>query len=117
MTSHEQAGQAGAVATSAVPQDPARAAKRRAATRGAFFAEFVDMFDIYLPTVVLTPALIYFQPPGRIDPGTAAIFTSLVFATTLVGRPIGSAVFGALADRLGRRRSTIMSVTGFGVIT
>src|SRR3954471_1808035 len=113
MTSPEQAAPLAAPA----PEDPARAAKRRSATRGAFFAEFVDMFDIYLPTVVLTPALIYFQPPGQIDPATAAIFTSLVFATTLVGRPIGAAVFGALADRLGRRRSTIMSVTGFGVIT
>src|SRR3954449_1581912 len=110
MTSPEQA-----VSTAA--ESPERAEKRKSATRGAFFAEFVDMFDIYLPTVVLTPALIYFQPPGQIDPATAAIFTSLVFATTLVGRPIGAAVFGALADRLGRRRSTIMSVTGFGVVT
>ena len=114
MTSHEQAG---SVATAAAAETPERAAKRKSATRGAFYAEFVDMFDIYLPTVVLTPALIYFQPPGGYDPGTTAIFTSLVFATTLIGRPIGAAVFGALADRLGRRRSTIISVTGFGVIT
>ncbi|MHC1558078.1 MFS transporter [Actinomycetospora sp. C-140] len=114
MTSPEQAG---SVTTAAATESPERAAKRRSATRGAFFAEFVDMFDIYLPTVILTPALLYFQPPGKLDPGTAAIFTSLVFATTLVGRPIGAAVFGALADRVGRRRSTIISVTGFGVIT
>lgn len=109
MTSPEQA-----VSTPA--ESPERAEKRKSATRGAFFAEFVDMFDIYLPTVVLTPALLYFQP-AQLDPGTTAIFTSLVFVTTLVGRPIGAAVFGALADRIGRRRSTIISVTGFGVIT
>ncbi|GAA4884781.1 MFS transporter [Actinomycetospora straminea] len=116
MTSHE--GPTSTTATRAAPgESPERAAKRRSATRGAFFAEFVDMFDIYLPTVILTPALIYFQPAGRLDPGLAAIFTSLVFVTTLVGRPIGAAVFGALADRVGRRRSTIISVTGFGVIT
>jgi MFS family permease len=116
MTSHEQAGQAGSVATSAVPEDPARAAKRRSATRGAFFAEFVDMFDIYLPTVILTPALIYFQP-AELSPATAGIMTSLVFVTTLIGRPIGAAIFGALADRIGRRKTTIASVSGFGVIT
>jgi len=110
MTSPEQA-----VSTPAT-ESPERAEKRKSATRGAFFAEFVDMFDIYLPTVVLTPALLYFQP-AQLDPGTTAIFTSLVFVTTLVGRPIGAAVFGALADRIGRRRSTIISVTGFGVIT
>lgn len=103
-------------APAAVTESPERAAKRRSATRGAFFAEFVDMFDIYLPTVVLTPALIYFQP-ARLDPGLAAILTSLVFVTTLIGRPIGAAIFGALADRIGRRRSTITSVSGFGVIT
>lgn len=97
-------------------ETPERRAKRRSATRGAFFAEFVDMFDIYLPTVVLTPALIYFQP-AALGPGTAAILTSLVFATTLIGRPLGAAIFGAIADRVGRRRSTIASVTGFGVIT
>lgn len=92
------------------------AGKRRAAIRGAFFAEFVDMFDIYLPTVILTPALMYFQP-AQMSPGEAGIFTSLVFATTLIGRPVGAAVFGALADRIGRRKTTIVSVTGFGVIT
>jgi MFS family permease len=105
-----------ATTAAAVPESAERAAKRTSATRGAFFAEFVDMFDIYLPTVVLTPALLYFQP-AQLDEGTTAIFTSLVFVTTLVGRPIGAAVFGALADRVGRRRSTIVSVTGFGVIT
>ena len=87
MTSPEQA-----VSTAA--ESPERAEKRKSATRGAFFAEFVDMFDIYLPTVVLTPALLYFQP-AQLDPGTTAIFTSLVFVTTLVGRPIGAA--GGLA--------------------
>ena len=85
--------------------DTERADKARSATRGAFFAEFVDMFDIYLPTVVLTPALIYFKPV-QLSPALAGILTSLVFATTLVGRPIGAAIFGALSDRIGRRKST-----------
>ncbi|WP_028936435.1 MFS transporter [Pseudonocardia spinosispora] len=94
----------------------ALAEKRRSATIGAFFAEFVDMFDIYLPTVILTPALSYFQP-AQMSPGEAGILTSLVFVTTLIGRPVGAAVFGALADRIGRRKTTITSVSGFGVIT
>ena len=91
-------------------------AEGRAATRGAFFTEFVDMFDIYLPTVVLTPALVYFQP-AHLSQGAAGIFTSLVFVTTLIGRPVGAAIFGAIGDRLGRRRTTIMSVSGFALIT
>lgn len=91
-------------------------AEGRAATRGAFFTEFVDMFDIYLPTVVLTPALVYFHP-ARLSQGTAGIFTSLVFVTTLIGRPVGAAIFGAIGDRLGRRKTTIVSVSGFAAIT
>ncbi|MGH3166034.1 MAG: MFS transporter, partial [Trebonia sp.] len=92
------------------------AAEGRAAAVGAFFTEFVDMFDIYLPTVVLTPALLYFQP-GHLSQGAAGIFTSLVFVTTLIGRPVGAAIFGAIGDRLGRRKTTIMSVSGFAVVT
>src|SRR4051794_20166576 len=105
-----------AVRTSSETTAPDLAAKRRSATLGAFFAEFVDMFDIYLPTVILAPALAYFQP-AQMSPGLAGIFTSLIFATTLVGRPVGAALFGAVADRTGRRKSTIASVSGFGVIT
>jgi MFS family permease len=118
MTGADRAVQAGYddIGHSGAVDTPRRAAKRRSAFRGAFFAEFVDMFDIYLPTVILTPALIYFQPV-EMSPGLAAILTSLVFATTLIGRPVGAAIFGALADRIGRRRSTILSVAGFGVVT
>ena len=42
---------------------------------------------------------------------------SLVFITTLLGRPIGALAFGVVADRLGRRMASITSVAGFGVIT
>lgn len=100
----------------AAESEPTVAKKRRSAAIGGFFAEFVDMFDIYLPTVILTPALAYFRP-ADLSPGLAAIFTSLVFAATLIGRPLGATIFGVLADRIGRRQTTMVSVTGFGAIT
>lgn len=37
--------------------------KARNAIRGAFLGFYVDIFDIYLPIVVLAPALIYFVSP------------------------------------------------------
>jgi MFS family permease len=46
-----------------------------------------------------------------------AILASLVFITTLLGRPIGALLFGMVADRVGRRRASILSVSGFGVVT
>jgi hypothetical protein len=80
----------------AIHTTPAAAAldvKRRSAIRGAFLTEFIDMFDIYLPVVVLAPVLAYFQPT-HIEPGLAAILGSFVFITTLLGRPVGAFIFG-----------------------
>lgn len=74
------------------------------------------MFDIYLPVVVLTPIMGYFQP-AHIEPSTAALLASFVFITTLLGRPLGSLLFGRIADRIGRRRASIYSVAGFSLIT
>jgi MFS family permease len=88
----------------------------RSALFGAWFGFLVDMFDVYLPIVALAPAMEYFQPKS-LDAGTVAIINAAVFASTLVGRPIGALIFGHFADRLGRRRTTIASVIGFGVVT
>jgi predicted MFS family arabinose efflux permease len=96
--------------------DPSRAEKRTSAIRGAFFSEFIDMFDIYLPAVVLSPVLFYFQP-AHLSPGMTAILSSLVFISTLIGRPVGALLFGMVADRIGRRMASIYSVSGFGLIT
>lgn len=90
--------------------------KRRNAIKGAFFSEYIDMFDIYLPVVVLSPVLFFFQP-AQLSPGMAAILASLVFITTLLGRPIGALLFGMIADKTGRRMASIYSVSGFGIVT
>lgn len=90
--------------------------KRRSAIKGAFFSEYIDMFDIYLPVVVLTPVMFYFQPT-ELSESLQVILASLVFITTLLGRPVGALVFGMIADRLGRRKASIYSVSGFGIIT
>lgn len=96
--------------------EPSLEAKRKNAIKGAFFSEFIDMFDIYLPVVVLTPVLFFFRP-AHLSAATEAILDSLVFITTLLGRPVGALLFGRMADRIGRRKSSICSVFGFGVIT
>jgi MFS family permease len=90
--------------------------KGRRAVRGAFFGFFVDMFDIYLPVIVLTPAIKYFVSPELSDSATSLI-TGAIFASTLVGRPVGALIFGHYADRLGRKRATLVSVSGFGILT
>jgi MFS family permease len=94
----------------------ARTQRRRSAIKGAFFSEVIDMFDIYLPVVVLSPIMGYFQGAG-VEPASAALLGSLVFITTLLGRPLGAVLFGMIADRIGRRMASIYSVAGFSVIT
>ena len=88
----------------------------RKAVLGAWLGFFVDMFDIYLPILALAPAEAYFQATD-VSKGTAAIITAMIFAATLLGRPIGAMLFGHLADKVGRRRTAIMAVTGFGIFT
>ena len=88
----------------------------RNAIWGAFIGFFVDNYDIFLPVIALAPALIYFVPKD-LPPTTAAIASAMIFATTLIGRPLGAFIFGHFADTIGRKRTTIISVMGFGVVT
>ena len=61
------------MATAASGQQESLDPRAKHAIRGAWFGFFVDMFDIYLPIVVLAPALIYFVPPD-LDTTTKMIF-------------------------------------------
>lgn len=88
----------------------------KSAIRGAWLGFFVDMFDVYLPIVVLAPALIYFVSPD-ISPTAQAVIGGSIFAATLIGRPLGALIFGGYADRIGRRKMAMIAVGGFGVAT
>jgi MFS family permease len=94
----------------------AAALAARRAVQAACFGFFVDMFDIYLPIAVLVPALAYFIPTGLIGTTQATLYY-VVFAVTLIGRPLGALIFGYFGDVLGRRQTTLVSVAGFAVVT
>src|ERR1700761_4893370 len=77
---------------------------RRAGGRAliaAFVGFFVDMFDVYLPTVAWAPSMSFSQPDPMSTAAKSTLFY-IVFALSLVGRPVGATVFGPYADRLGR---------------
>lgn len=88
----------------------------RRSARGAVFSMFVDSFDVYLPALVLPAAMAYFMPPG-LSPAIRATFTTLLFTIGLLGRPIGSVIFGNLSDRIGRKPVTMLSGWGFTIAT
>jgi MFS family permease len=48
---------------------------------------------------------------------SVAIIAGMIFAAALLGRPVGAFLFGHLGDRVGRRRTAIIAVTGFGIAT
>ncbi len=88
----------------------------RRAIWGAFVGFFVDNYDIFLPVIALLPAMAFFIPK-TVSPTTAAIAAAMIFATTLIGRPLGAFIFGHFADTIGRKRVAVISVFGFGVVT
>ena len=97
---------------------PSRGSLARRTARAAWLGFFVDMFDVYLPVIALAPAIRLFEPPGGFaNPQVAALVFSVTFAATLLGRPIGSLIFGWLSDRIGRRPVTLIAVLGFATAT
>ncbi len=90
--------------------------RSRRATIGASVGFAIDCYDIYLPVIALAPAIGYFIS-AELDAATLALVNGLVFAATLLGRPLGSVLFGTVADRLGRKRATEWAMLGSAIGT
>ncbi|WP_193079004.1 MFS transporter [Brevibacterium aurantiacum] len=90
--------------------------KSRNALLGATFGFFTDMYDIYLPVIALAPAMVYFEPAGASIQETA-IFAGLIFTASIIGRPLGSLIFGPIGDRYGRRKTTLIAAAGAAICT
>ncbi|WP_051476554.1 MFS transporter [Arthrobacter sp. Br18] len=84
----------------------------RRAIRGGIFGNYVDQFDIFLPVVALAPAAAHLFGPENLA-GNAG----LIFVATLLGRPLGAAIFGPIADRIGRAATTQVALIGIAVTT
>src|ERR1700753_2947410 len=95
---------------------PTTQRSRTVALRAGILAFFVDQLDIYLPVLVLASIGEYFVP-ADVDHDTSDLLTALIFAAALVTRPIGSAVFGHVADRIGRARATQRATIAFAMVT
>jgi len=90
--------------------------RRRDAMVASWQGYYLDFIDIFAPVIALAPALAFFSGPEMSSADKTMIFY-LSFFATLIGRPLGSLIFGTIADRLGRRRITLISVAGFTVCT
>ena len=83
---------------------------------GGIISLLVDSYDIYLPALVLPAVTGYFEP-ATMAPALKATLVTVVFAVTLLARPIGGPIFGNLGDKIGRRKVTLIAGVGFTVTT
>ncbi|MDP1720897.1 MAG: MFS transporter [Candidatus Nanopelagicaceae bacterium] len=84
----------------------------RRAVRGGILGNYVDQFDIFLPVIALAPAAAHLYGNENM-----ARNAGLIFIATLIGRPLGSAFFGSIADRIGRTRTTKITILGVAITT
>jgi MFS family permease len=83
----------------------------RKAVSTAFFGFFLDIYDVFLPVIILAPAYAYFKP----DTLNSPVLDSFIVASALLGRPAGALLFGFVSDRLGRKKVAALSLTGSGL--
>ena len=95
--------------TAGEPPNAIRPGVRRA-VRGGIFGNYVDQFDIFLPVIALAPAAAHLFGPENLVSNAG-----LIFVATLLGRPLGAAVFGPISDRIGRTVTTKVALAGIAL--
>lgn len=95
------------------------ATHRRRQVRSAGLASItgwaMDLYDLFVILYVASTIGPLLFPADRATLQLTFVYAS--FAVTLVMRPLGSALFGAYADRNGRKRAMIIAITGAGAST
>ena len=85
------------------------------ATTSQFFGFLLDAFDL---TMILTtaPILAYvLLPPSTALLGTFTII--FAYSLTIIFRPLGSAIFGNMGDKIGRKKDLIITILGLGIVS
>ncbi len=88
---------------------------QRKVVLAACFGTFLEWYDFLTFASLATYFSVLFFPP---DNPTAALLASLAtFGVGMIVRPLGSALFGTLADKYGRRPIFIATISLMGVTT
>jgi MFS family permease len=80
---------------------------------GSLIGWVMDAFDLSM-MFLLVPVMADVFFPAKY--GLAIVGTWSIYTTTFVFRPIGGALFGRLGDRIGRRSTMAITLTGLGLI-
>lgn len=87
--------------------------KNAEAVISQFFGFFLDSYDLTL-ILSIAPVIAVVFFPKAISPLEGALLVFLSYALTLLFRPLGSAIFGNLGDKIGRRNVLIITILGLG---
>jgi MFS family permease len=74
-----------------------------------------DLFDLFLLLFMASTLSKVLFPQASPTLALASVYAS--FAVSLLLRPLGGAIFGRFADRRGRRRTLILTVSSVGLVT
>ncbi len=85
------------------------------AVLASWFGWSLDLFDLFLLLFMAPVIGKLFFPSSLPTISLAAVYAS--FAVSLFMRPVGSALFGAVADKSGRKRAMTIAMIGVGVVT
>ena len=97
------------------PESQGITAVQRKVVLAACFGTFLEWYDFLTFASLATYFSVLFFPP---EDAVAALLASLAtFGVGMVVRPLGSALFGSLADKYGRRPIFIATISLMGVTT
>ena len=83
---------------------------------GALIGTALEWYDFFLfsAAAALIFNVQYFRSQ---DPVAAAMASFAAFGVGLVFRPVGGMIFGIMGDRVGRRKTLMITIVGIGVVT
>ncbi|CAN5494276.1 MFS transporter [soil metagenome] len=102
--------------TEAVPVPSSDRSPARRAVWAALVGSSLESFDFYVFayfSAIFAPALFF----PELDPAAALLGSFGVFAVAFLIRPVGALIFGNLGDRIGRKRTLIITITIMGLAT
>ena len=86
----------------------------------AMWAQFLgyglDAYDMAM-VIVLAPVLSKIFTSPKLSEAGQFLMVAILYAVTLAARPLGAAVFGHYADKIGRRSLLVVAIGGVGVMS
>ena len=91
-------------------------AEARKVTLGALVGTAMEWYDFFLfsAAAALVFNVQYFTNENA---AAAAMASFATFGVGLVARPIGGMIFGRMGDKIGRRKTLMVTIVGIGIVT